>query len=255
LASHTIKNVYELILLLKQLKEITGKDTKWEGDIVMLPVKLDKLYYIGLGRSMVYKAFLGKKKKILGSSFNEFIPEFWEFTPNIELKDVIWLFKTTASGPFMKRYKIIDDSELISQVEKEILDFIKESKKTKQKLNLSIKKLGKNPPKWKTCNICLSIPDSSYAYWKGGELEGEPLPYNEIFLNIVGAPTFNDITSYRHWCIKKCSQCHTYYHWDFTYDYYANGSEDEITFTRIDKKDESKWLKKVEEKIKSEKKK
>ena len=55
-----------------------------------------------------------------------------------------------------------------------------------------------------------------------------------------------DSTSYRHWCLKRCPQCNTYYHWDFTYDYYVNGTEDEITFTRLEDKDVQMWMEKVE---------
>ena len=248
----TIENVYELVKLLKQLNKITEKGTKWNGQIVLIPVILNELYYLGTDFSMVYKAHLGKGENLRGSFFKEFVPEFWEFKPEIHIEDQVWLFNSCGSGAFIHRYSRSKDKVLIKKIKKAIEDFVEQFNNNKRKFEEDLKKLGKNIPKWKKCTICNSLPDQSYEFWKGGELESGGIGYNETFLEIVGAPTFTDSTSYRHWCIKRCPQCNTCYHWDFDYEYLVNGTEDEITLRRLKNKEVPQWLKKVDEVINSQ---
>ena len=251
---YTIDNVYELIQLLKKLNEITGRNTRWKGKIILIPVILEDLYYLGTDLSMVYKAHLGKGENLRGSFFKEFVPEFWNYKPNILLTDEVWLFNTCGSEPFNNRYTISKDKELLKRIDKNIEDFIKNSKIKVKDFELSLKNSRNSISLWKKCSICNPLPDSSYAYWKGNELESGRIGCNEKYLEIIGAPTFTDSTSYRHWCIKRCPQCNTYYFWKFNYEYYVNGTEDEITLKRLDEKEVPKWLKKVEIALKLSKK-
>jgi len=119
-------------------------------------------------------------------------------------------------------------------------------KKTKKSVSHKTKKIGKtSTTSYKTCSICKTIPDSCYAYWKGGVLETQPLPNSESKLKVVGAPIYNDSTSHSHSVIKRCPECGTCYRWDYEYEYLVNGSEDEITLTRLTEKEAKREVKKI----------
>ncbi|MHA1378559.1 MAG: pentapeptide repeat-containing protein [Candidatus Helarchaeota archaeon] len=125
---------------------------------------------------------------------------------------------------------------------------IKNSSKRKARKSGSMKTRnisGARSKSYKTCPICKDIPDSCYAYWKGGVLESSPLPASEAKLEIVGAPIYDDSTSYSHSIIKRCPECGTCYNWRFEYEYLVNGSEDEITLTRLSKTEAKKRVKKI----------
>ncbi len=100
-------------------------------------------------------------------------------------------------------------------------------------------------PAWISCPICIYINDEEYAFYKGGILESDGLPIEESYLEIVGAPFFDDSNSYSHWCLKQCPICKTYYLWEFEYEYLVNGSEDDYTLTRLSETQGKKYYKKV----------
>ena len=84
-----------------------------------------------------------------------------------------------------------------------------------------------------TCSICKSIPERSNEFAVGGELQGERLPYEASQLDVVGAPFFKDDTVSSRTILKRCSECGTFYEWDYEYEYLVGGSEDDITLTRL----------------------
>ena len=244
-----LDNVYELILLLDEIKKLSPSGGKWNGHLVLIPVILDDDYFIGKTFDMVYLARSKKGENLRGMILNEFLPHYWGYKPKLEINGEIingvWLFHSSGSGPFINRYRLIRDNELLDSVKQCIYEFIKERKKKLHEFDNYIGRLGSNSKNWQKCIICNPIPDSSYAFWKGNELESGGIEPNEKLLEIVGAPHFDDRTGYRHWCIKRCLNCNTKYHWKFDYEYLVNGSEDEITLTRLDEKEEKKWLKEV----------
>ena len=73
----------------------------------------------------------------------------------------------------------------------------------------------------------------SSEFWKGGETDGAGLPAASLKLEIVGAPYYDDSTSSSNRCIKQCPECGTCYRWETEYTYLVNGSEDDITLTRL----------------------
>jgi len=87
--------------------------------------------------------------------------------------------------------------------------------------------------RWQTCSICHTIPDHSWALWKGGEQQNNNLPPAMNQLLHVGAPFYNTEMSQSNYCLMQCPACGTYYAWDFEYEYLVNGSEDEINLTRL----------------------
>lgn len=103
---------------------------------------------------------------------------------------------------------------------------------------------------YQNCSICRTIPDKSDAFWKGGELQGNPLPPSEAKLEVVGAPFYDASTSYTHSCIKRCPECGTCYIWEIEYEYLVNGSEDEIILTRLSESDAKKEIDRIYNKIK-----
>jgi hypothetical protein len=86
---------------------------------------------------------------------------------------------------------------------------------------------------WKECTICRNIPQFSSEFWKGGELDGKGLPRESLKLEIVGAPYFDDSTSSSNACIKRCPKCGSCYRWHTQYEYLVNGSEDDMSLTRL----------------------
>ena len=196
-------------------------------------MKLDVDYFIGRKSEMIYLARSKKGESLRGMFLNEFLPHYWEFKPKLKILDEIWLFNDSGSGPFVDRYKISSNNELIGSIEQCIHDYIGERRKIFNEFDKNLKKLDEVPQKWGKCTICKPIPDSSYAFWKGNELESGGIHPNENLLEIVGSPNFDDRTSYRHWCIKRCPNCKTCYKWDFNYEYLVNGTEDEITHKSI----------------------
>ena len=106
---------------------------------------------------------------------------------------------------------------------------------------------------WKSCKICNPISHDSDGFWVGGEFRGGDLHTNTALLEIVGAPHFNDSTSYRHWCLKKCSKCKSHYLWECNYEFLVPASEDEIWLTRLSEIEKERWLEVVEEYIKKNK--
>jgi hypothetical protein len=254
--TQNLENVYELILLLDQLNKIIEREEKWKGASILIPVNLGGLYYIGVNYGRVYNVFLGKAENLRGPPFKEFLPKYWEHIPEILLGKEIWLFEPWGSGSnFKENYTVTEDPDLLKQIEYSIDNFLLERKEAIEKIELSIGKKGINPPKWRKCSICCSIPEKSYAFWKGNDLDEGEIPHNEIFLEIIGAPTFDDSTTKRHWCVKKCPQCHSHFLWRFDYTFLTNGSEDEIWLTRLDESEKVKWLIEIDQKIKAAKKK
>lgn len=97
----------------------------------------------------------------------------------------------------------------------------------------------------KSCSICTAIPEKSDAFWKGGDFLGGDLPREEQQLVVVGAPFFDDRTSYSHTCLKQCPECGTYYEWRFEYEFLVNGTEDDIYLTRMPDKEGEKRAKAI----------
>lgn len=87
--------------------------------------------------------------------------------------------------------------------------------------------------RWQTCSICKTIPDRSWAFWKGGDQRENNLPPSMDLFKIVGEPFYNTDTGCSNYCLMQCPECKTYYAWDFEYEYLFNGSEDEINLTRL----------------------
>lgn len=84
------------------------------------------------------------------------------------------------------------------------------------------------------CSICKSIPNRSRGFWKGGETLEDNLPAAMNQLKIVGAPLYDTDTGHSNYCLMQCPECGTYYAWNFEYEYLVNGSEDDLTLTRLD---------------------
>lgn len=123
----------------------------------------------------------------------------------------------------------------------------KKRKKAKKRAKPSI---SKDPERYKNCSICYTIPDSANEFWVGGELRIGPLPASEKYLEIVGAPFYDDSRSHSHTSIKRCPECGTCYLWDMEYEYLVGGSEDDITLTRLNDSDAQKLIQKYLQRIK-----
>lgn len=130
-----------------------------------------------------------------------------------------------------------------------IKDALMDFKKVKNSIKLPLKPVSKKIKPftydYKNCTICETIPDKSYAFWKGGDLQSSTLPDSEAKLEIIGAPIYDASTSHSHSIIKRCPACGTCYKWDFEYEYLVNGSEDEINLTRLSQKNGEEEVKKV----------
>jgi hypothetical protein len=83
------------------------------------------------------------------------------------------------------------------------------------------------------CSICKTIPNKTGEFYKGGVLDGDPLPESVHKLKILGVPYFDDSTSHSNYCLKQCPECGTYYRWEMEYEYLVNGSEDDIGLFRL----------------------
>jgi hypothetical protein len=77
------------------------------------------------------------------------------------------------------------------------------------------------------------------------------VPVADGYLEILGAPHFNDSVGSRDWCIKRCFLCGTHYHWKGDYEYLAGGTEDEITITRLAPADVPAWIETVEARVRA----
>lgn len=96
-----------------------------------------------------------------------------------------------------------------------------------------------------SCSICSAIPPKTGEFWKGGDLQGSSMPAATAKLEIVGWPYFTDSTSSSNRCIKRCPECGGVYLWETEYDYLVNGSEDDITMTRLSDAEVKKAVKNV----------
>lgn len=84
-----------------------------------------------------------------------------------------------------------------------------------------------------SCSLCREIADRSWARWKAGLLLADTLPRNLRLLRVLGAPYFDTDTSHPNHCLLECPECKTVYAWRFNYEHRVDGSEDEITLTRL----------------------
>ncbi|MFX1453229.1 MAG: hypothetical protein ACFFCM_20515 [Promethearchaeota archaeon] len=127
---------------------------------------------------------------------------------------------------------------------------MKKEKVKKSKGNKKKSLISKDQERYKNCSICCTIPDSSNEFWVGGELRTAPLPASTKHLEIIGAPFYDDSTSYSHTSIKRCPECGTCYLWEMEYEYLVGGSEDDITLTRLNDNDAQNLVQKYLQKIK-----
>jgi hypothetical protein len=81
------------------------------------------------------------------------------------------------------------------------------------------------------CEICSQLGDveTSFEKW-GWEEQTRRLPAAASRLEPVGSLDSYDAERHH---IRRCPICGTLYRYDWTYEYLANGSEDEETLTRL----------------------
>jgi len=90
-------------------------------------------------------------------------------------------------------------------------------------------------PASKPCDICGTIPERCEAFIKGGVIEthlADSVARLEIWSQVPpGHHDYSVSSSGSH--LKRCPQCGAFYLYQCSYDYFVNGSEDEIIITRL----------------------
>jgi hypothetical protein len=90
-------------------------------------------------------------------------------------------------------------------------------------------------------------------FLKGGKPRSGVIYEAEKKLEVVGSPYYNDSTSHDNSCIKRCPECGTVYLWKFEYEWFVDGSEEEITLTRLSEAEGEKAVQEVLENVKRSK--
>ena len=110
--------------------------------------------------------------------------------------------------------------------------------KSKKKRNAPARQTpSKKDESFQNCSICKTIPNLSWASWKGGDLEENILPPSMNKLNPIPSeepkPYFDD--NFSHSRLLRCPECGTYYSWEFNREYIVTGYEEEIQLRRLSK--------------------
>jgi hypothetical protein len=114
----------------------------------------------------------------------------------------------------------------------------KAESKSKKKRNAPARQTPtKKDESFQNCSICKTIPNLSWASWKGGDLVENILPPSMNELNHIPPeppkPYFDD--SFSHSRLLRCPECDTYYSWEFNREYIVTGYEEEIQLRRLSK--------------------
>jgi len=244
-----LDNPRELIDLLMYVNQQCMQGEHYKNHMVLLSVDLGDLYYVGRNSNLLYYSHLGLATNLRGMFLREFLGKFWGKKPRVNVTGNIWVFDPIGSGPFPTRYTAVEDETLKSAILSAVDTFLRETEKVRKEHRKLVQEAGSDVPAWKLCPICGPIPDNTYNFWKGGNLETDGIPANENLLEILGAPLFDDSTSSGHWCVKRCPECGTCYKWDFSYEYLVNGSEDEVNLIRLSDVQAREWIQKVNDTI------
>ena len=75
------------------------------------------------------------------------------------------------------------------------------------------------------CRICRALANGESA----DLARGEALPSAAASLRTV-----TPVTPFQHDCIRRCTGCGTYYAYDYRYEYFVNGSDEDESLTRLE---------------------
>ncbi len=174
---YVLASALDLIEFLKIIYDQCTREGKWKGKIILLPCDLDGLYYLGWGSSRIYISRGGRVHNLRGIFPREFLPLFWKISLKVQAGPVLWIFDAYGSGPFTQRFQEIEDGLLSCAVEELLQKFLQDRAKVREAI---IPLADGTQPPWKTCSICNPIPDNSFGFWKGGNLESGGMPPMKI---------------------------------------------------------------------------
>ncbi|MFX0101116.1 MAG: hypothetical protein ACFFCS_16190 [Candidatus Hodarchaeota archaeon] len=253
-------NFDEVIHLLGLIEKECENHESLDGKIVLVPFNIGGLYHIAKVRNTIYLSHYEEfylKKTIRSIPLSDF-PEKKELDFIFVLAYMdLFAWNPEDDRSYEKASEALKDKEMKEAFIKIINDFVKipledrheeiqdEDGLKTPRIPEGIAKKYRIDPSWKECSFCKSFPHDTWGYWKGGVYEAGNLPSTKEKLEIVGDPYFDDMMSYRHWCVKRCVECKSHYLWEFDYEYLVNGTEDDVYLTRLSKVEEERWLKEV----------
>ena len=234
-----MKSTFELLLILESLYAQLCRAGKWKFEALLLTVALPVRFIIGTDLGHVWWAPVGEEKKLHGRHGRELITKYPSAKPELLLDDPYWRYSRITSAPIALITRKADRNKVRAVVEAAL----GELEAFRARVEKTLAQLG-DEPAWKKCVICSPIPELSF-FPPGGEVRSH-------YLEILGAPLFNDFGSSREWCLKRCPLCATHWLWKSDYEYLVNGAtETDITLTRLTDEEAQPVLKAVEERIRA----
>ncbi|MHA1820581.1 MAG: hypothetical protein ACTSU2_06290 [Promethearchaeota archaeon] len=283
-----LENVYFLVKFLIEIDSSSVQEFREDlFTIILNPYKIgNKYYYIGvdlsgLERILIIPGDEYRKGKVELMELWEFLEKFKDYSPELIISDEYYSYDKSKSEAFdperhLVKHKDPDFKEFLRNLlfnkgnsknkrrRKEFMVILKDFKQKKEILTDEFKKKkdifvesseesqefeSYKVPKWLNCPLCISLANHEYEAVKGMTIEGGGIPLEESFLKLLGAPYYDDSRSYSHLCLKQCPICGTYYLWKFKYEYFANGSEEELDLIRLSDEEGRDYYKNLLNKI------
>ena len=228
-----MQNTFELLLILEALFARLCREGKWRFEALLVTVELPERVIIGADLSHIWWSHDGSLNGLVA---RELLTKHPHAKPLLLLDEPYWRYSRINGGPHTVLARKADRKKVREAVEASL----RELEVFRERVEKIVASLG-GEPIWKRCVICSPIPELSF-FPSGGEVRSH-------YLEILGAPLFNDSDSSRAWCLKRCPLCATHWLWKSDYTYLVGGSETDITLQRLTDEEAQPVLKAVEERI------
>lgn len=245
-ADPALENVLELLFVLESVQAQLCGEGPHHLEAILLTVDLPDRVLVGADFARLWLAPVGRQKELHGLAGRELLASRPGARPRILLDEPLWRFASFASGPLTARFTPLAPEDR-PPAQEAVSAAVRAVERFRHEVERVVAQLGEGPA-WERCVVCSPLPALCFFPWRG---EGPPPERREVrahYLEIVGAPLFNDFGSSREWCLKRCPLCATHYLWKSDYEYLVNGAtETDTTLARLTPEETQPIRAKVEE--------
>lgn len=227
-APEPLESALELLLVLESVAERLTLEGPWRFQALLVTVAFPDRVIVGNDRSRLWLAPVGREKELHGLMERELLATRRGTRPQLLLDEAMWRYESRKEGPLSKRFVPIDRDDERSTVQQAVRAGIAEVLRFRRDREQVVATLGDAPP-WERCVVCSHDPRLSFFPFRGEGSPPERVAVREHYLEVLGAPLFNDFGSSREWCLKRCPLCATHYLWKSDYEYLVNGGTETST--------------------------
>jgi hypothetical protein len=241
-----LESPLELVWLLESLsRRLCGAEGPWRFQALLLTVAFPERVIVGTDSSRFWLADVGAERKLRGLHRRELLSARGGTRPEVLLDEAIWAFDTLSSGPLTERLVAVTADEKRGLVREAVRQVASELVAHRARVQAVAASLPEAPA-WAKCALCGEDPQLAFFPWEGEGAPPTKLRVREGYLEVLGAPLFDDLGSSREWCVKKCPVCATHYLWQSEYEYLVNGaSESSESLERLAPEAVQPWLDRV----------